>query len=198
MTSIKKLLDTIVQEGGSDLHLSVGSHPIIRVAGSLVPLVQEDILTPEATEAMLKEILPEGRWAVYKNTQTVDFSYMHGDKNRFRINAYIVQGTTTIAMRLIPRDIRTFTDLNLPPVLEVFTQRTQGFFLVVGPVGLGKSTTLATIIDTLMKRVPSTSSLLKIRWNTCLSPKNRLFISAKCILIHRISMQHSSRPFVRT
>ena len=147
MTSVKKLLDTVVQEGGSDLHLSVGSHPIIRVAGSLVPLVQEDVLTAAATEAMLKEILPDGRWAVYKNTQTVDFSYMHGDKNRFRINAYIVQGSTTIAMRLIPRDIRTFTDLNLPPVLEVFTQRTQGFFLVVGPVGQGKSTTLATIID---------------------------------------------------
>jgi twitching motility protein PilT len=77
----------------------------------------------------------------------VDFSHEHDDKNRFRVNGYIVQGGIAVAMRLIPRDIRTFTDLNLPPVLEVFTQKTQGFFLVVGPVGQGKSTTLATIID---------------------------------------------------
>jgi len=145
--SIKKLLDTVISEGGSDLHLSVGSHPIIRVSGSLVPLVQHDILTAAATEAMLKEILPEGRWEVYEKAQTVDFSYEHSDKNRFRVNGYTVQSAVAVAMRLIPRQIRTFGDLNLPSVLEVFTQRTQGFFLVVGPVGQGKSTTLATILD---------------------------------------------------
>jgi twitching motility protein PilT len=145
--SIRPLLDTVISEGGSDLHLSVGSHPIIRVSGSLVPLVQQPILTAADTEAMLKEILPEGRWEVLMRDQAVDFSHAHDDRNRFRVNGYIVQGGVTVAMRLIPRDIRTFTDLNLPPVLEVFTQRTQGFFLVVGPVGQGKSTTLATIID---------------------------------------------------
>lgn len=145
--SIKTLLDTVIKEGGSDLHLSVGSHPIIRVSGSLVPLVQHDILTPAATEAMLKEILPAGRWEVYEQTQTVDFSYEHTDRNRFRVNGFTVQSSVTVAMRLIPRQIRTFGDLNLPSVLEVFTQRTQGFFLVVGPVGQGKSTTLATILD---------------------------------------------------
>ncbi len=147
VTPIQQLLDTVIKEGGSDLHISVGSHPIIRVAGSLVPLVQKDILTPTDTEAMLKSILPADRWQKFATDQAVDFSYSHDDKNRFRINGYIVQGNVTIAMRLIPRDIRTFTDLNLPPVLEVFTQRTQGFFLVVGPVGQGKSTTLATILD---------------------------------------------------
>ncbi len=146
-TGISSLLDTVIAEGGSDLHLSVGSHPIIRVSGSLVPLVQKDVLSAADTETMLKEILPEGRWEVFVANQTVDFSHAHDDKNRFRVNAYVVQGGVTVAMRLIPRDIRTFTDLNLPPVLEVFTQRTQGFFLVVGPVGQGKSTTLATIID---------------------------------------------------
>jgi twitching motility protein PilT len=145
--SISPLLDTVIKEGGSDLHLSVGSHPIVRVSGSLVPLVQEPILTKEATESMLKEILPDGRWEVFTRDQAVDFSHSHDDKNRFRVNGYVVQGSIMVALRLIPRDIRTFTDLNLPPVLEVFTQRTQGFFLVVGPVGQGKSTTLAAIID---------------------------------------------------
>ena len=145
--SIHPLLSTVISEGGSDLHLSAGSHPIIRVSGALVPLVQEDVLSPSDTEAMLKEILPEGKWEDFMRDQAVDFSHEHDDKNRFRVNGYIVQGHVTVAMRLIPHVIRTFADLNLPPVLEVFTQRTQGFFLVVGPVGQGKSTTLATIID---------------------------------------------------
>ena len=146
-TNILKLLDTVVKEGGSDLHLSVGSNPIIRVSGSLVPLVQESVLRSEDTEAMLKEILPEGRWADFVRDQAVDFSYAHTDNNRFRINGYVVQGGIAIAMRLIPHEIRTFSSLNLPPVLEVFTQRTQGFFLCVGPIGQGKSTTLAALID---------------------------------------------------
>jgi twitching motility protein PilT len=146
-SSIHPLLSAVISEGGSDLHLSVGSHPIIRVSGSLVPLVQEPILTAADTEAMLKEILPEGKWEGFMRDQAVDFSHEHDDKNRFRVNGYIVQGGIAVAMRLIPHAIRSFTDLNLPPVLEVFTQKTQGFFLVVGPVGQGKSTTLATIID---------------------------------------------------
>lgn len=146
-TRISPLLDTVIKESGSDLHLSVGSNPFIRVAGSLVPLVQEKVLTPGDTEEMLKEILPEGRWEKFIEKQTVDFSYAHNDNNRFRVNGYIVQGNVTIAMRLIPREIRTFSTLNLPPVLEVFTQRTQGFFLCVGPIGQGKSTTLAAMLD---------------------------------------------------
>ena len=145
--SIIPLLDTVIKEGGSDLHLSVGSNPIIRVSGSLVPLVQNDILTSQATEDMLKEILPAGRWEKFTKDQAVDFSYAHSDSNRFRVNGYVVQGNVTVAMRLIPKEIRSFSSLNLPTVLEVFTQRTQGFFLCVGPVGQGKSTTLAAILD---------------------------------------------------
>lgn len=145
--SIRPLLDIVIKEGGSDLHLSAGTHPVIRVSGSLVPLVQQPVLSAADTEAMLKEILPEGRWEVFLRDQAVDFSHSHDDRNRFRVNGYVVQGSVAVAMRLIPREIRTITDLNLPPVLEIFTQKTQGFFLVVGPVGQGKSTTLATLID---------------------------------------------------
>lgn len=145
--SILPLLDTVIKEGGSDLHLSVGSNPIIRVSGSLVPLVQNEILTSQTTEDMLKEILPAGRWEKFTKDQAVDFSYAHRDNNRFRVNGYVVQGNVTVAMRLIPKEIRSFSSLNLPTVLEVFTQRTQGFFLCVGPVGQGKSTTLAAILD---------------------------------------------------
>lgn len=144
---VNELLDTVVREGGSDLHLSPGSPPIIRVSGALVPLVQESVLTVEDTSSMLQSIAPEAMWPKFETDQAIDFSLAHTDGNRFRVNGYVVQGGAVIAMRLIPRDIRTFETLNLPPVLEVFSQRQQGFFLVVGPVGQGKSTTLAAIID---------------------------------------------------
>ncbi|HYD93196.1 MAG TPA: PilT/PilU family type 4a pilus ATPase [Candidatus Paceibacterota bacterium] len=144
---IGALLSSVIAENGSDLHLSAGSHPIIRISGALVPLVKEDKLTPADTEAMLKAILPAERFDEFIKAQSIDFSYAHKDGSRFRVNGYIAGGMIAIAMRLIPKQIRTFTELNLPSVLEVFSQRQQGFFLCVGPVGQGKSTTLAALID---------------------------------------------------
>lgn len=144
---IKELLDIVIDEGGSDLHISALNHPVIRVAGALVPLMQHPVLSAEDTDRLLTEILPPERLVSFKENQTIDFSYAHETKGRFRVNGYVVAGTTAIALRLIPHQIRTFTELNLPPILEVFTQRQQGFFLVVGPVGQGKSTTLAAMIE---------------------------------------------------
>jgi twitching motility protein PilT len=146
-TRIGELLDIVVREGGSDLHLSAGSPPIIRISGALVPLLQQPVLTAEETDKILKSIVPEQRLKRFDETQSVDFSYEHSKDARFRVNGFIVQGSVAMAMRLIPREIHTFANLNLPPILEVFTQRQQGFFLVVGPVGQGKSTTLAAMID---------------------------------------------------
>lgn len=144
---VKELLDIVVSEGGSDLHLSAGDHPIIRVSGSLVPLLQQPELTAEDTEGMLKAMMPDHRWPTFEEHQAIDFSYAHTEKVRFRVNGYRVQGAATIAMRRINSELRDFSALNLPSILEVFSQRTQGFFLVVGPVGQGKSTTLAAIIE---------------------------------------------------
>src|SRR5690606_10244877 len=90
---------------------------------------------------------PEGRGDAFAKDQSIDFAYAHNDKARFRVNGYKAGGKTAIALRLIPNEVRTLTDLGLPSVLEVFTQRKQGFFLVVGPVGQGKSTTLAAMIE---------------------------------------------------
>lgn len=145
--SIIGLLETLVKEGGSDLHASAGSPPVIRVAGSLVPLLHHAKLTATDTERMLKEIMPEGRQEGFEKDQSIDFSYAHTDGSRFRVNGYRTGASVAIAARLIPRTIRTLTDLNLPSVLEVFSQRQQGFFLCVGPVGQGKSTTLAALIE---------------------------------------------------
>jgi len=146
-TQVDRLLDTVVSEAASDLHLSVGSHPVLRVSGSLVPLLQEPVLKPEDTQAILEAMMPAERAERFQKEQSIDFSYAHTDKARFRVNGYVVQGSVALAMRLIPHEISTFQSLNLPPILEVFTQRQQGFFLLVGPVGQGKSTTMAAIID---------------------------------------------------
>ena len=142
-----ELLDLVVAQGGSDLHIFAGGSPMIRVSGALIPLSNYPAFTAEETEAMLKSIVPPDRWDSFKKDQTIDLSFAHQKDVRFRVNGYCVQGATALALRLIPRAISTFAELNLPPVLEVFTQREQGFFLCVGPVGQGKSTTLATMID---------------------------------------------------
>lgn len=143
---LEELLDIVITQGGSDLHVFAGGSPMIRVSGELLPLTARLPLTPEDTEGMLKSIVPPLRWETFVKNHTIDLSYAHKTE-RFRINGYQAQGSVAISLRLIPRTIRTFTELNLPSVLEVFTQREQGFFLVVGPVGQGKSTTLATMID---------------------------------------------------
>lgn len=144
---LEELLDLVVTQGGSDLHISAGSPPMLRISGSLIPVAKYSSMTSEETEAMLKSIVPPDRWDFFRKNQTIDLSYAHKADVRFRVNGYCTQGATSLALRLIPRTIHTFTELNLPSVLEVFTQREQGFFLCVGPVGQGKSTTLATMIE---------------------------------------------------
>lgn len=146
-THLEELLDIVVTQGGSDLHILPGSSPVVRISGALIPLTNFPVLSGEQTEAMLKSIVPPGRWEVFLKNQAIDLSYAYKESARFRVNGYWVGGTVALALRLIPHAIRSFSELNLPSTLEVFTQRKQGFFLVVGPVGQGKSTTLATMID---------------------------------------------------
>jgi len=144
---LNDLLDAVVSQGGSDLHIYAGGPPMMRISGALVPASTKEAFTADETEAILKSIVPPERWDTFLENQTIDLSYAYKEDVRFRVNGYRVQGTTALALRLIPHSIRTFTELNLPPILETFTQREQGFFLVVGPVGQGKSTTLAAMID---------------------------------------------------
>ena len=144
---LQELLDIVITEGGSDLHIFAGGRPMVRISGALIPLSKYPAFTAEETEAMLKSLVDPERWDSFQKDQSIDLSFAYRDDMRFRINGYRVQGGTALALRLIPRAIRTFAELNLPPVLEVFTQREQGFFLVVGPVGHGKSTTLAAMIN---------------------------------------------------
>lgn len=144
---LAKLIDTLIAQGGSDLHLGQGVAPVIRVAGVLTPIIAEAVLTREDMLGFLSEMLPPERKDAFLKTQEADFSYGYGDTARFRGNAYFERGRIGVALRLIPRAIRSVKELNLPPTLESFAAREQGFFLVVGPVGQGKTTTLAALIE---------------------------------------------------
>jgi len=144
---LDELIEAVIKEGGSDLHLSAGRPPTIRVTGFLIPLTKKEVLEPKDTEEFVKQFLTPEALIRFKENKEMDFSYTYKDKIRFRGNIFYQRGTIGIALRLIPVKIRSFAELNLPPILETFTERQQGFFLVVGPVGHGKTTTLAAIVE---------------------------------------------------
>ena len=143
---LEDLIKTVITEGASDLHISEGRHPTIRVSGLLLPLVKHPVLTKEDTAGILEQLLPTQNKIRFYSDKEIDFSY-NSNEGRFRGNAFFQQGTVSIALRLVPKKIRSFDELNLPDILKTFADRQQGFFLVVGPVGHGKSTTLAAMID---------------------------------------------------
>ncbi len=153
-TQIKTLLDRLVKEGGSDLHLSAGVYPAIRVSGSLVPLSDMPILTKEDTLGLISELLNEEQRSEFLTNQEIDFSYTFGEKMRLRGNGFFQRGSVSVALRLIPNKIQTLEELNLPTSLYEFARRQQGFFLVVGPVGQGKSTTLASLLESINQERP--------------------------------------------
>jgi len=144
---LEALIETVIRESGSDLHFSAGYHPTIRVNDVLIPLLKRPKLAPEDTLGFITELLRPEQKEQFLETREVDFSHSYKDQVRFRGNGFFQRGAISIALRLIPNEIRTLADLNLPDVLEVFVQRQQGFFLLVGPVGQGKTTTLATLVE---------------------------------------------------
>jgi len=144
---VKNFLRLVAQQGASDLHLTVGRYPTFRIDGKLVPFKEDSLLTPTDTRSMGEVILnAENKEKLVKDGQ-VDFSYNFEDKARFRINAFFQQGYLSIAMRMIPREIKTLKQLKMPEVLYEFTKISQGLFLTVGPIGQGKSTTLAALVN---------------------------------------------------
>mgnify|MGYP001599276682 CR=1 FL=1 len=141
------LIELTIAQGASDLHLGTGTQPTTRVSGVMTPIVSEPMLLQEDMLGMLDAMLSPELKKRFIDTQEIDFSYAYGEKARFRGNGYFQRGRIGVALRLIPRVIRSIAELHLPPVIEQFALREQGFFLVVGPVGQGKTTTLAALIE---------------------------------------------------
>jgi len=144
---LNKLFDALIIEGASDLHLEVGVKPVMRIDGNLTPVMKENVLTNEDVAGFLQSMVGSEKWERFLTVKELDFSYDYAGKARFRGNAFVQKGTISIALRLIPNDIRTIAELGLPQILEEFARKEQGFFLVVGPVGQGKTTTLAALIE---------------------------------------------------
>lgn len=152
MNKFKDYFDSLValllQQDGSDIHLTVGRAPAIRVNGELTFLLNYDPLTKDDVEGILAAILTEKNFATLNFHHDLDFSYQYQEEVRLRGNAYYSEGSVGAVFRLIPH-VKTVAELNLPEVLLDFARRRQGFFLVVGPVGQGKSATMAALVDVI-------------------------------------------------
>ncbi len=144
---IDDLLRTATARGASDLHLKAGSHPVIRIDGRLVPLTEQPRLAQEDTIQMAFAIMSARQKQKFKDHFELDLAYSVAGLGRFRCNAFQQRGTVGLVVRLVPVQIRTIRELDLPPVLEKIAQERRGLVLVTGTTGSGKSTTLAALID---------------------------------------------------
>jgi twitching motility protein PilT len=144
---INQLLQIAVASGASDLHLKVGSYPMMRINGTLVVASEEKRLERADTEGIAKTILGPEQVEKFKKNHDVDLAYSIDGLGRFRCNVFQQRGTVGLALRVIPIKIRTIDDLGLPPILKKIAREERGLVLVTGTTGSGKSTTLAAIID---------------------------------------------------
>jgi len=145
--SFKKILDITIKENASDLLISVGHYPKIRITGQLIPLQKEKVITAESAKGMAFSLMDELKKTKLLSDKEIDFSYDFDGKVRFRVNAFFQRGYISLAMRLVSPKIKTIEELFLPPVLHDFIHKSQGLVLVTGASGQGKSTTLASLID---------------------------------------------------
>jgi twitching motility protein PilT len=141
------LLKIAVEAGASDLHLKVGTYPMMRVRGALVPATEERRLEHDDMVAILDTVLPASHREKLKQNREVDLAYSVMGLGRFRCNTFQQRGTTGMVFRIIPMKVATVDELSLPPVLKTISAEQRGLVLVTGTTGSGKSTTLAAMID---------------------------------------------------
>ncbi len=143
---IDRLLDTVVKQKASDLHLTVGLPPTLRIRGHLVPL-KTKALKPDDTLALMKAIAPERSQTELQEEGGSDFGFAYGEEARFRVAIFKQKGNVALTLRQIPNDILSFNQLGLPKIVSELCRRPRGLFLVTGPTGSGKTTTLASMTN---------------------------------------------------
>ena len=149
---IDRLLETCVKQNGSDLHLHVGRPPIIRVHGRLRTL-KTQVLEPADTVALMKSITPERCQHELQEEGGSDFGFAFGDKGRFRVSIFKQRGNVSLTLRLIPSRLMTLEEIGVPLIIKDLLRRPRGLFLVTGPTGSGKTTTLASMINYINERL---------------------------------------------
>src|SRR4249920_3915070 len=150
--SIDDLLEQMVARNASDLHVTVGAHPVVRVRGQLEPLQEIEPLTAETTQQLLYRILSTEQQKHLEIDRQIDFAHAIPGLARFRVNVYWQREALGAAFRLIPTEIKTLEELGIPSSLHALADRPRGLVLVTGPTGSGKSTTLAALIDEINRK----------------------------------------------
>ncbi|MBN2726916.1 type IV pilus twitching motility protein PilT [Candidatus Mcinerneyibacteriota bacterium] len=145
--NVTELFKYMQQRGASDLHITVGKPPVVRVDGTLQEVPNMPILSPQHTQALVYSILTDAQKKQFEETNELDFSFSVKGVSRFRGNVFRQRGAVGMAVRTIPFEIKPFEQLGLPPVLKDLCNRPNGLVLVTGPTGSGKSTTLAAMVD---------------------------------------------------
>ena len=146
---VNELLKAAHSQGASDLHLKVGSHPILRINGELSPYSAENRLSQEDTLKIAFSVMSPGQREVFKKKNDIDLAYSVPGLGRFRCNIFIQRGTIGLVFRVIPMRIPTIEELHLPDVLRKISMESRGLILVTGTTGSGKSTTLASMLDNI-------------------------------------------------
>lgn len=144
---IELLLEEVVKQKASDLHLQVGLPPMLRVDGSLKQIANASVINEESVESLVFSILDDEQKQILLKDKEFDFSFAFGDIGRFRVNAFHERGNLAAALRLIPSEILSIEQLGLPKVVNKFAEYPRGLVLVTGPTGSGKSTTLAALVN---------------------------------------------------
>ena len=144
---IEILLEEVVRKKASDLHLQVGLPPMLRIDGSLTPIIGFNPLDEQIVEGLIFAVLDQDQRQILLKDKEFDFSFAFGTLGRFRVNAYHERGNLAAALRLIPNEIKTVTELGLPNIVMGFADYPRGLVLITGPTGSGKSTTLAALVD---------------------------------------------------
>ena len=151
---LRDLLEQMVKMGASDLHLTVGSPPVVRVDGKLQRLTQHETLNGEVIKKLAYSMLNDKQKLKFEQNSELDLSFGVENMSRFRCNMFMQRGNVAVAIRQIPYNVRSFDELGLPKVIAEFSKLPRGLVLVTGPTGSGKSTTLAAIIDKINKERP--------------------------------------------
>lgn len=199
--TIQDLFDKTIQSNASDIHLVAGYAPTIRVDGRLTALASYEALSSNQIQELVFPILSENQKKIFLENRALDFSYGlgegdYGERGRFRINIYFQRNTIAVAARLLPAKIKTVEELYLPPICHNFSTLKQGFILVTGPTGHGKSTTLATIINEI--NLGRAANIITIEDPIeYLYPQGKSMISQREIGIDSLSWDESLKSALR-
>ncbi len=178
MAALPELLRLMIEQKASDLHITTGSSPKLRVVERLVPLENHPALTPEDTKSFCYSIMTDLQKQKFEENNEIDLSFGIKGLSRFRANIFMQRGAVAGAFRAIPYDIRTFKELGVPETIEEFIRKPHGLILVTGPTGSGKSTTLAAMIDSI-------NSSREAHIVTIEDPIEFLYSHKKCIVNQR-------------